>query len=302
MDKLIENVNTATILKIKQAIEKHGLHNSHHEKYAVIFEEYEEAQDSAVEFKSKLQDYWKLVKNNQYGDIETRLDELLILAKNTAAEWIQVAAMCGKTIKGTTDKTMLEKPGLKTKVISCGLDVKAGTKYMTIKFGGYEWRVLDIQNGKTLVISQNIFTHGLYAYKTKESADDITWETSALRKRLNKKLYNRFAPEEQERILETFVINDGNPHYDTSGGNDTVDKIFLLSIDEVNKYFKSKKDRIAYSLHEQYSESVYWWLRNPGKDKYSTVIVDNEGRIKIDGVDNINTPCGVRPAMWLNLT
>jgi hypothetical protein len=112
-----------------------------------------------------------------------------------------------------------------------------------INFGGYDWRILDLQEGKALLLSEYIIaTAPYYSYDdnmTWEERSSITldWETSLLRHRLNEIFYEEFSESEQSQIVETRVVNDDNPWFGTTGGNDTDDKIFLLSIDEVVKYF-----------------------------------------------------------------
>ena len=103
----------------------------------------------------------------------------------------------------------------------------------TITFGGNDWLVLEVSDGKALLLSEGIIEkrpyHRTYA--------DITWKGSDLREYLNGEYYNSFAPEDRERIAETLVTNADNPWFGTPGGNDTTDRIFLLSLDELVQYF-----------------------------------------------------------------
>ncbi|MDR0839769.1 MAG: DUF6273 domain-containing protein [Christensenellaceae bacterium] len=103
----------------------------------------------------------------------------------------------------------------------------------TYTFGGYEWVVLDKQEGKALIITKDIID--LRAYN--EEYTDVTWEQSTLRAWLNGEFYNRFGAAERSLIANTKVVNDDNPWEGTDGGNDTTDKIFLLSLDEFALYF-----------------------------------------------------------------
>ncbi|HBN84117.1 MAG TPA: hypothetical protein DDZ89_09760 [Clostridiales bacterium] len=72
-------------------------------------------------------------------------------------------------------------------------------------------------------------------YHSKEC--EITWETCDMRGYLNGEFFNTFNKTDQNRIIEVINKNPDNPWYGTRGGNDTFDRIFLLSIDEVLKYF-----------------------------------------------------------------
>lgn len=71
---------------------------------------------------------------------------------------------------------------------------------------------------------------------------DVTWETSSIRQYLNGDFFNNFSQADRARIRETYVINNDNPWTfdgmgNTPGGANTTDRIFLLSIDEVLRYF-----------------------------------------------------------------
>ena len=101
-----------------------------------------------------------------------------------------------------------------------------------IRFGGYDWYVLDKQKGKILILTEKVIEKR--AYHSKECA--ITWETCDMRKYLNGDFYQSFSESDRLRIAETKVVTKDNPWYGTSG-NPTTDKVFLLSIDEVIKYF-----------------------------------------------------------------
>lgn len=96
------------------------------------------------------------------------------------------------------------------------------------------WTVLDARDGKALLLSDKV----LDSKKYNEERDDITWEACTLRKWLNGEfLDNAFSAEEKRAIAETHVVNSDNPRYGTKGGNDTRDHVFLLSLDEVRKYW-----------------------------------------------------------------
>jgi len=194
-----------------------------------------------------------------------------------------------------------------------------------ITFGDYDWRVLDVKNGKALLIAQDI-THVNMPYN--EEWVDVTWETCTLRKWLNEEFYNSFSAEEQRQIVPTAVTNDKNQWYGTDGGKTTQDRIFLLSIAEVVKYFgdsgdlrnerrndsDGELDDNGYYLDDEYNneriafyggESAWWWLRSPGGLSSSAAFVFLDGRVFVTGssvkfaTDLANV--GVRPALWLNL-
>lgn len=166
--------------------------------------------------------------------------------------------------------------------------LKTGDK---IKFGEYDWRVLDIQNDGVLVIADEVISKKKYSAKEDKN---ITWEECSVRNYLNGEFYKSFSEEEKAMIKETDVVNSNNPKYGTSGGNNTKDKIFILSIDEVNKYFSSHSDLIAFYNGDR----CRWWLRSPGCDQHYATYVGPGGGINIVGCDSGYLE-GIRPAMWI---
>jgi len=125
-----------------------------------------------------------------------------------------------------------------------------------------------------------------------------------------------FSQEEQTRIQSTTVSADKNPYYSTNPGNSTTDKVFLLSINEANKYFNSIEARecapTAYAkaqgavTYNDYQKAdgeatCYWWLRSPGGNQGNAALVSNVGSVEsIGGSVGDDFDC-VRPALWINL-
>ena len=103
-----------------------------------------------------------------------------------------------------------------------------------------EWIIVDVQEDKVLAVSKYGIDTQLF-HRTREA---VTWETSDLRKWLNNDFYNSaFSNDQQNKIISTLVTADKHPINDESTGNDTADKIFLLSISEANRYFDSDEKR-----------------------------------------------------------
>ncbi len=168
------------------------------------------------------------------------------------------------------------------------------------------WRVLAVEKGKALLVSEKILDCKPY----NEVLKDVTWETCTLRKWLINDFYNAaFSAEEQKEIVTTKVINEGNPSYGTDGGNDTNDKTYLLSIKEAEKYFLNTTERIAQDTDLVKNKGLFatdfgnsdWWLRTPGHGSYYACCIDYYGNINIYRDCVLNTFIGVRPALWLNL-
>ena len=171
-----------------------------------------------------------------------------------------------------------------------------------------EWIVLSKEGGRAIVISKYALDCELY--DTAMSA--VTWETCALRKWLNEEFLNGFGEEERNSIVETAVTADENPSFSTPPGNDTADKVFLLSITEVERYFGSDEARKCEpteyakargvwrsSKHTTDGRSACWWLRSPGSLPDHAALVLDEGSVETDGRGVFNILAGVRPAMWI---
>ena len=162
-----------------------------------------------------------------------------------------------------------------------------------IQFGGYDWRVLDVQGNKALIITEHIIEQRPYNVDNK----DVTWETCTLREYLNGEFLQKFSAEDQARIAETRINNPNNQQYGTNGGNDTNDKIFLLSIEEANRYFSSDSERIAKVAN---GTASWWWLRSPGLLSFGAAGVHDDGLVNVAG-GVVSDGGGVRPALYLNL-
>lgn len=99
MKELLLEVQTSEIMEYNRATEKFGpANNSNHESYAIILEEFEEAQNEARMFEWNLRSFWDAVRANTMT--KCQLQQMQHIAEKAAAEWIQVAAMCYKaTVK-----------------------------------------------------------------------------------------------------------------------------------------------------------------------------------------------------------
>lgn len=101
--------------------------------------------------------------------------------------------------------------------------------------GGYapiEWIKIDENENGILLISRYVIDCQDY------DSPDGTWENSELRRWLNADFYKwAFSTYEQSFVFSTVVVNEGNKYQRIDGGNDTSDKVFLLSFEEIQKYF-----------------------------------------------------------------
>gem|GEM_PF-2484289 len=213
-----------------------------------------------------------------------------------------------------------------------------------IHFGGFieegekyplRWIILDRDGERLLLISEHILLKQCYYYNADMNKLDATWETSDLRKTLNSDFLEdnqRFSDVEREMIAETTLSNPDNPIFHTPGGRDTVDKVFLLSVEEVLRYFSKGRRKPELVALEEYDDdsipSYYlmddensvctvehyltgergwsWWLRSPGREADSAavmrVISYSSGAISLKGDINNEKINGVRPALWIDPT
>jgi len=190
----------------------------------------------------------------------------------------------------------------------------AKTPNPVVRFGEYDWRVLETRGTKALLLSDKV----LCLQKYHDTFEGVTWEKSDLRQYLNSAFYDTFTPLEQSQIIETKVCGHSNPWFVTDNGPDTMDKIFILSVEEVAKYFgdsgQLKVPGNKFFINDIYNDArraVYaddspcrWMLRTPGNFPYLVATVTTGGKIAVTG-DFVNRQStelfnvGVRPAMWV---
>ena len=110
-------------------------------------------------------------------------------------------------------------------------------------FGRRFWKILEIDETERTIFVRSYVSIGEDVYHDQDC--DITWENCSLRKSLNTRfLQEEFTEQEREAILVSHVENNDHTEFGTEGGNDTEDRIFLLSQEEVYRY------RINYTTDE----------------------------------------------------
>jgi hypothetical protein len=184
-----------------------------------------------------------------------------------------------------------------------------------ITFGNQLWKVLDIKNDRILIITKDIIELQWYH----NNFINITWEESELRRYLNKEFYNTFNQDEKENILIIENSNLDNQWFKTKGGANTIDKIFLLSLEEVCEYFgdsiknlnfKGKQKWLISDENDQirqakFEDKNHWWrLRSPGYYGRTSASINSNGNVYVRGNGVYGRPKdggGVRPALWLKL-
>ncbi len=170
-----------------------------------------------------------------------------------------------------------------------------------------EWRVLDVQDGKALLISDKI----LEMVRFNEKYADTCWACSILRDWMNGEFYEKaFTDAEKAEIVATEVVTPDNAKRGTKGGDTCEDKVFALSIEELEKYFPVAADRRAAATGHASEDGIYtydetgysiWWLRSPGYRQYAASRVGTGGAISDMIYDDIKAHRGARPALWVTI-
>lgn len=171
-----------------------------------------------------------------------------------------------------------------------------------------EWIVLDIQDDHYLLITKL----GIECRPYHSVQKAITWKDCGLRSWLNYEFYDWFTDYEKKHILKTEIEPASNPEYETDPGEATTDRLFILSLEEVMKYFPTEESRkleittsaIAHGAYYTFTNNKnygWWWVRNPGNFQDNAVYIHRNGRIFIQGDYVYSRESCVRPVLWYSL-
>ena len=209
-----------------------------------------------------------------------------------------------------------------------------------VKFGKYpkndinggkredlDWIVLTKDNESVTLLCKYVIDNKLY----NDLRGNTTWEECSLRTWLNNDFYNvAFSDSDKSYILQTDVINESNPSHDTQGGNNTKDKVYLLSVSEVINFFgkgdssdsgrnlKAATIATKYAQncevggkvlrkvtgHGKYAGNTEWLLRTPGVSQSSICSVDGGGSVNDWGfsIQKSNGDAfGIRPVIRVKI-
>ncbi len=197
-----------------------------------------------------------------------------------------------------------------------------------------KWQILEKEGDRAFVISKYVIEKKRYNECGKDvkvwDCEGTTWEECTLRSWLNDEfIHEAFNEEERQRIETTFLINDKIRGTKSKSGNNTTDKVFILSVSEVEKYFDTEKARKCQATdYVQDPECDYfesfsydgnfhidpsgrfettdgikgtcgWILRTPGAEQNRCAKVLSNGDITKFGWTSYEE--GIRPAMWIKL-
>ena len=186
-----------------------------------------------------------------------------------------------------------------------------------------EWIILDRTGDKVFLITKDIIDFGGNC-KTgiKGDAQPYRWSNCTLRQWLNDEyISTTFTEDEQTAIISTTVKAEKSPFNNYAIGQDTQDRVFIMSYSESNRYFLSDEDRsaepsisilrhpytsvgqiwhddIMYETNKRGITSYTWSLRAPGKDTYTVIGADGKAVKSFGWYQYV----GVRPVCWVDLS
>ena len=186
--------------------------------------------------------------------------------------------------------------------------VERGTFVTMGNWGGedIEWFVLHCDEKKALVLS----VHGIDCRPYNELDENVGWQDCSLRKWLNGEfLQGAFTPEERAHILvsdEEGVTTKGHKNLSETLARE---KIFLLSVDQAERFFDTAEQRVCTCTEYAKSRGVWldasgacrWWLRTPSEHDNHACLVLSDGGVFTYGSFVDNDRYAVRPAFWLVL-
>jgi hypothetical protein len=165
-----------------------------------------------------------------------------------------------------------------------------------------KWHVADEDDKTLLLIAKESVVSSPF------DGDTPFWDKSDIRKWLNEEFLNEaFNINEKACIQTSNIVTTYFPENVWEGGDDryieTEDKIFLLSAEEVEKYFPAKTSRIQeqndyviHTLEPDRKLTNAWWLRNPGLCDEAAMLVLEDGSFHSFGAYVVLNE-GVRPAL-----
>ena len=151
------------------------------------------------------------------------------------------------------------------------------------------WQILDKSGSKLLLLSKQALD---WTYYDLSGANKVDWASSMLRKELNEDYINEwYNTAEQNAICQTQLGATKNFYYGASSLDRVSDKLFLLSAEEVLRYFAPSVSKAEDDLRkacEEYSRGVYYKMPNTASDAL-TLFADIDyggalkGKIEYDG-------------------
>ncbi|MBQ7244219.1 MAG: hypothetical protein IJS52_08490 [Bacilli bacterium] len=179
-----------------------------------------------------------------------------------------------------------------------------------------EWTVLGHEENASLLFP----TKGLDAHPYHDALENAPWGECSLRQWLNDEFLTEAFGEEASYIEQAEVLNNDNFYFGTSCGEDTRDKVFLLSEEEI--FCSEKASRYGFACSDATADPArqikptryaiargawsseedghgFFMLRTSGYNQSNAVYVGNLGDIYNRGIPVSNKDAMVMPALRL---
>lgn len=177
-----------------------------------------------------------------------------------------------------------------------------------VSFGSYEqdniddekeelkWIVLYEEGDQRLLVTEQVID----AFRYNSVWEETTWKSSSLRAWLRKDFMDEaFTEEEKQRIVEKDRTD--------KNGIESTDSVFIMNVDELNKYLGSEEDRKTSATDYALARGVYecldhcwWWVSDQGETSpFYAAYVNCIGDILENGMLVFCSDFGVRPAVWI---
>ena len=156
----------------------------------------------------------------------------------------------------------------------------------SVLYGEYKWLIVEKEEDKVFLVKSEPINGYAYHNQSKK----ITWADCSLREYLNSDFIEEtFYKKMSDRILDTKIKAPDNKKYNTKGGRETTDKIFLLNAKQAKEYKQ---------ILDNFSRD--WWLISPGNSQNTAQYV-SYGVIMDYGYEVSNANIHIRPAMWITV-
>lgn len=186
-----------------------------------------------------------------------------------------------------------------------------------------KWRVLSVDGDDVFLLADQSLDVQFYD----DTWSYTVWEKCMMRRWLNSEFYrNAFSEVEQSAVKTTSIKNEDNPIDGNEGGNDTSDKVYLLSFSEAtnslygftNDYNKSETRVATFTEYVENGGEIHandmsvsavsadgekgvYFLRSPGKYSFPSC-VDSTGKILWQSKKYAHYYSRIRPALHLDLS
>jgi len=182
---------------------------------------------------------------------------------------------------------------------------KVGDKVIVGNYEGEDivWTVAANENGKFLLVADKVLDGFTYHSEIKP---DVDWNSSILKLWINGAFMNKaFDAETKAKISTSTIVTKG-----VNGAADitTYNQMFVLSSEELLKYFPERESRMVKPTETAIANGVYadpiygtcdYWVREAGTTAGNGAYVYYYGDVNEAGALARSTFIGVRPAMWV---